>query len=159
MFGLNRKQLDRRLTPLRQSNAVHLGIPVDGWLKTIRTSLGMTLAQLGERAHVSPQSIIKAESSEQQGTISLNTLNHIAQAIDCEIVYFVLPKLSLEDMVETQLRKKAHTMIKAINHTMTLENQQATSDVLIEQLEELLVQLRYEVKIKKNISFIWDEAE
>lgn len=159
MLNLSRRQLDRNLNPLRHVTIVQSGIPNGGWLKTIRNALGLTLEQIAHRANVTPQSVIKAETSESQGTISLNTMHQIAESMDCEIIYFVLPRTNLEKMVDDQVQRKAKEMLQAITHTMTLEDQEPTPEAMVEQLEDLLEQLRHEIKTKKNISYIWNESE
>ncbi|WP_010302013.1 hypothetical protein [Candidatus Odyssella thessalonicensis] len=50
-------------------------------------------------------------------------------------------------------------MLDKTSHTMGLENQKLTTEVLIDQLEELVNQLRYEIKKTKNISYLWDTDE
>jgi predicted DNA-binding mobile mystery protein A len=159
MLNLNRRQLDRNLNPLREVTVVRSGIPNGGWLKTIRNALGLTLEQIAIRANVTPQSVIKAEASEIQGTISLNTMQQIAESMDCEIVYFVLPQTNLEKMVDAQVQRKANDMLQAIAHTMTLEDQEPTTEAMVEQLEDLIEQLRHEIKTRKNISYIWNTSE
>ncbi|MBX3486645.1 MAG: mobile mystery protein A [Candidatus Paracaedibacteraceae bacterium] len=159
MLNLNRRQLDRNFNPLRHVTAVQTGIPNGGWLKTIRNALGMTLEQVATRANVTPQSIVKSETSEVQGTISLNTMHHIAESMECEVIYFILPRANLEKMVDIQVQKKAQAMMRVISHSMTLENQEPTPEAMMEQLEDLIEQLRHDIKTKKNISYIWNIPE
>ena len=120
MFGLGRKQIDRDLDSLRKLEIVKLGVPSGGWLRSIREALGITLAQLAKRAEVSPQAIIQAESSEHRGTISLKTLESLAESLNCRMVYFILPNTKLENMIETQIQRKAKSMLEHISHSMSL---------------------------------------
>jgi predicted DNA-binding mobile mystery protein A len=159
MLGLGIKQIDRSLNRLRSIAVTDLNIPKGGWLKTIREALGITLTQLARRLGVTKQAVLGVENSEKQGSISLNTLEKFAESLDCKMVYFLIPNSGLEDMVETQIRRKAESMIKHISHSMSLENQQNPDEVLKEQLEDLIEQIRYEVKTKKNRSFIWEDEE
>lgn len=49
--------------------------------------------------------------------------------------------------------------MRVISHSMTLENQEPTPEAMMEQLEDLIEQLRHDIKTKKNISYIWDIPE
>ena len=87
---LARKQLDKRLNPLRNSQA--FARPPRGWLKAVREALGLTSAQLGKRMGVSQPRILEIEKSEKSGSITLDTLERAANEMDCKLVYALVPK-------------------------------------------------------------------
>ncbi|WP_051908373.1 mobile mystery protein A [Candidatus Odyssella acanthamoebae] len=157
MHGLNRKHLDKELSELRK--LISVKAPRSGWLKAIREALGMSARQLAFKAGITPQSIIKLEKSEAEGTITLKTLENMAAALDSQVLYFVIPNQSLEERMEEQIRIKAQTMLDKTSHTMGLENQKPTQEALLDQLEDLINQLRYEIKTKKNISYLWENDQ
>jgi predicted DNA-binding mobile mystery protein A len=64
------------------------------------------------------------EKSEAIGTISLQTLRRAAEALECTLVYALVPKTSLEDAVTKRARKIALHDLKRVAHTMKLEAQQ-----------------------------------
>ena len=66
---LQGKQLDKLLSPLGK-----LTCPKEGWVKTIRSTLGMTSKQLGKRIGVSSPRILKIEQDEIQEKTTLATL-------------------------------------------------------------------------------------
>ncbi len=74
--------------------------PSRGWLKAIREALGMTTAQLGQRLGVVQSRVVAIEQAEAKGTVTLNSLEKAAQALDCRLVYALVPRQSLEDAVE-----------------------------------------------------------
>ncbi|WP_010303423.1 mobile mystery protein A [Candidatus Odyssella thessalonicensis] len=157
MHGLNRKHLDKDLGIVR--NLISIKVPRGGWLKAIREALGVSAKQLASRAGLTPQSISKLEKSEAKGTITLKNLENIAAVLDCQVVYFIIPNQPLEEKIEKQIRIKAQAMLDKTSHTMGLENQKPTTEALLDQLEELVNQLRYEIKTRKNISYLWETDE
>ena len=116
-----RRQLDNRLKSL-----VDLDIgdrPTLGWVKSIRESLGMTMAQLAIRLGVSAPRILKLEQGEAQGTITLKSLERAAEAMGCRLVYAIVPVKPLTEMVAERARLVARRRLGAVRHSMMLEDQ------------------------------------
>lgn len=91
----------------------------------------MTGVQLAKRLGVSPQSAEALERSEASGSIKLDTLRRAAEALDCTLVYALVPNTSLEGAVHTRARKIALRDLGRVAHTMKLEAQQ-TDDADLE---------------------------
>jgi transcriptional regulator with XRE-family HTH domain len=54
-----------------------------------------------------PQTVASFEKSEETYRITLQTLRHYAEALDCELVYAIVPKSgSLKQVAETPRAKK-----------------------------------------------------
>ena len=70
-----------------------------------------------------PQSVADLEKSEAYGTIQLKTLRKAAEALDCTLVYALVPNASLEDAVRTRAREIARKELARIGHSMDLEAQ------------------------------------
>jgi len=117
-----RTRLDERLTPL--SPAERFRAPPKGWVRAIRDALGMSGVQFAKRLAIRPQSVTALEASEESGAIQLNTLRRAAEALDCTLVYALVPKESLEAAVGTRARKIALRELGRISHTMRLEAQE-----------------------------------
>jgi predicted DNA-binding mobile mystery protein A len=83
----------------------------------------MSGVQLGKRLEVSPQTVEAMEKSEVAGTIQLNTLRRAAEALDCTLVYALVPKTSLENTVNNRARQIATAALARVSHTMKLEDQ------------------------------------
>jgi predicted DNA-binding mobile mystery protein A len=98
-------------------------IPPKGWIRAIRDALGMSGRQLGVRLGVRPQSVVDLEKSESLGTIQLETLRKVAQALGCTLVYALVPNASLEETVRKRAREIARRELVRIAHTMDLEAQ------------------------------------
>src|SRR3984885_14996073 len=99
-----RKRLDARLVPLNDDRPP-LPVPPKGWVRAIRDALGMSGVQLAKRLKVSPQTVEAMEKSEAGGTIQLNTLKRAAEALDCTLVYALIPRTSLENTVNNRARQ------------------------------------------------------
>lgn len=74
-------------------------IPRCGWTKTIRLALGMSSQALASRLGMTAQGVRKLEQGEANGSISLNTLARLAQGLDCEVHYILVPRMSLIEQV------------------------------------------------------------
>ena len=102
--------------------------PHAGWVKAIRTALGMTQRDLAARLRISDVAVHKLERSEQDGRISLGKLAEVAAAMDCTVVYALVPNSSLADTVERQARRVASERLGYVADTMSLEDQSVAPD-------------------------------
>lgn len=102
--------------------------PPKGWVRSIRDALGMSMRQLAKRMQMTAPSIQALEESEASGTIQLNTLRKAAEALDCVVIYSVVPKIPLQKMVEDRARNRAIRALNRVSHSMALEDQQVDRD-------------------------------
>jgi predicted DNA-binding mobile mystery protein A len=145
MLALQRRQLDNRLTQLPP-----LESPKTGWIRTIREALGMTMAQLGKRLGISPQSLRNLEERERKGTISLAKLREAAEAMDCELKIAFVPRGSLEATVQAQAARRATEQRDRLIHTMRLESQEAGVSEVLEEKRAI------ELWLTKRARRLWD---
>ncbi|MBX9757729.1 MAG: mobile mystery protein A [Beijerinckiaceae bacterium] len=124
-----RQRLDERLEALRPIE--RYAVPPKGWLRAIRDALGMSGVQLARRLGVSPQSVDSLERSEASGSIKLETLRRAAEALDCTLVYALVPNKPLERIVSERARLVAQHDLERVAHSMKLEAQQ-TGDADLE---------------------------
>lgn len=144
MSDLRRNQLDRFLNSDERLKSFKR--PKSGWIKEIREALGMTLLDLANRLGVIKQNINQLERNEVSGKLTLASLEKAADALECELVYFLVPKTSLQSMVEEQALKAAKEIVSMTNTTMGLENQSASK-----KSQELLEKkLASELLLKKD---------
>jgi predicted DNA-binding mobile mystery protein A len=144
-----RHRLDERLAELRPVDRFRA--PPKGWIRAIREALGMTGVQLAARLGVRPQSVDALEKSEASGSIRLDTLRRAAEAMDCTLVYALVPASSLEEAVNERARKIAVKALSRVAHTMKLEAQE-TGDTRME--ERLEAYIRDVVRDRD----LWDET-
>lgn len=144
------KQLDRQLLALKGQGATVP--PKEGWVRTIRKALGMTLKQLAKRLDVVSSRVVKIEIAEVEGAITLHSLKSVAESLGCTFVYSFIPKSSLEAMVKDQAQKIALEQIKRTSHTMNLEAQGVDEAWLKEQQKDLVDEL-----LRKSWKHLWEE--
>jgi predicted DNA-binding mobile mystery protein A len=116
--------------------------PPKGWIRAIRDALGMSGVQLAKRLRVTPQTAEALERSETAGTIQLNTLRRAAEAMDCTLVYALVPKTSLENMVDARARSIALTDLARVSHTMKLEDQDTGDREIEARIEEYIQHIK-----------------
>lgn len=145
---LRRRQLDAQLEHL--SPAREIQRPERGWLRTIREALGMSMRQLADRAGLSKSAIAALEDREAEGRVTLESLSRVAAAMDSEVIYFVVPRRSLEQTVQDRARCLARAITDDVDGTMALELQQTSA----ERREQLVEDLTAEILSKK--SKLWD---
>ncbi len=119
---LARTAVDRRLTPIR-SIADGFVRPRGGWIRAIREALGMTAAQLARRIGVAQPTLTKLEQSEANERIQLDSLRRAAAALDCELVYALVPRRPLQELVDTRRRLVVGREYARSAHSMALEDQ------------------------------------
>jgi predicted DNA-binding mobile mystery protein A len=79
------------------------------------------------------------ERSEMDGAIRLDTLRRAAAALDCQLVYTLVPNEPLEAIVDRRAHVVAEREVDRTRHTMALEDQAATSaddNWLVERLAD-----------------------
>ena len=152
MKDLNaRKSLDQKLSSFRDD--AKISRPHRGWVKAIRNALGMTTAQLAQRMGVSQPRITELEHAEIEDKVTLGTLRRAAEAMNCTLVYALVPiQSSLEETLLNRARRKASKILGDVNHTMVLENQNLTQAEIKNEIEELAYKL-----ISEKIRILWDD--
>ncbi|AHZ84230.1 hypothetical protein Bb109J_c1535 [Bdellovibrio bacteriovorus] len=134
---LRRAQLDRQFYAVQGIGA--LKTPKTGWVREIRTALGMSMNDLATRLGVIKQRIEGLEKNEAAGTVTLESLRKAAEAMNCEFVYYFVPKQGLQKTLEAQALKVADEIVKSSEHSMSLELQ-ATSKSAQKALTEEIAQ-------------------
>jgi len=142
------KNLEARLQPLR---AAPPAVPARGWLRAIRDALGMTTRQMAKRLDVAPSRINALEKAELQGAASLKTLREAAEALDCALVYAIVPKLPLEALVRARATSRVETELARLDHSMRLENQALTADDLAGERSRMIAAL------EQKPGRLWDD--
>lgn len=103
--------------------------PQRGWLRAIREGLGLTLENVGKKLGQSRRRIQEFEEAEAKDRITLHSLRRVAAAMDCELVYAIVPKSgTITELAERRARAQAAEDVLDVEQTMALENQ-ATGNV------------------------------
>ncbi len=121
-------------------------------MRTIREALQMTSRALGRRIGISQSAVSQLEARERAETITLSSLQKLANGLDCELVYALLPRSTLRRTMRRQARRRARRMVESVARSMELEGQGISDEDRITQektLEESLLG-------RPSTSF-WDE--
>jgi predicted DNA-binding mobile mystery protein A len=148
---LIREQLEvslRRFSPLLSVNK-----PPKGWIRAIRDALGMTARQLASRLGIAQQAVARIEKDELTGSVTIKTMQRVAECLDCDFICGFVPRSSLEATLRSQAHKIAAKRLSQASQTMTLENQALSSKenekVLSDMVDELVDTLP---------SYLWNES-
>lgn len=148
-----RQLLDAKLTPYL---SLREAMPKDGWLKAIRMALGLTAAQLAKKIGTQASGVLHFEKGEVSKTATLASLDRAAQAMDCRLVWAIIPSgsQSLSAIVENRARVLAVHLVKTVDQTMHLEAQGLSPEASQKKVEELAQEL-----IRDGDPRIWDDVE
>jgi len=123
-----------------------VAIPPTGWVKAIRTALGMNLEQLGIRLNITKQGIRDLENREKEGSITLKSLREAANALDMHLVYGFAPKDgSLDALIDRKAKELAIKIVKRTSNTMKLEDQENTKKRLEQAIKERTIAIKTEM--------------
>ncbi len=135
-----RQILDQRLKNLPPASPSR-----NDWIKAVRNSLGITTRQLATLMKVGQNSITQIEAGEKKQSISLKNLVKAAEAMDCEVIYMIVPKApyqSFNELLEKKSYDLALKISKGISHSMNLEQQNVPDTVTQNQIKDLALELK-----------------
>lgn len=126
-------ELDTQLRDLAKLGEV--ATPRSGWVKTLRLAMGMSSLALGQRLEMSAQGVRQLERAESRGTITLKTLARLADGLDCDVRYVLVPRTSLVE----QVLRRAQELSAGTNQRISSAGQADTHDpTSLLQLADLL---------------------
>ena len=115
-------QLSRSVAPFKRAKTVPR--PSRGWLRAVREATGMSLRDVGKAIRGTPQLVASLEKSEAKNRITLHSLQLVASAMGCELIYAIVPKSgSFPELSERKTRRQVEDQVRAVEHSMLLENQ------------------------------------
>lgn len=121
--------------------------PLQGWIKTIRELLGMTSIQFSKKLKVSQPRLAVIEKNEKN--LKLSTMEKIADELNCDFVYALVPRENVNDIIYNRAKQKALNIVTKVNNNMSLENQLSDNKEILEDTIEYL--------LSKKAAKIWDE--
>lgn len=120
--------------------------PSVGWLKAIRTTLGISLQQLSRRLSITKQSMQEIEQREKEGSITIRSLREAALAMDMQLVYVLVPKDgSLEMLIDRKARELARQIVLRTSNSMKLEDQENSEQRIKKAIEERTALIKNEM--------------
>ena len=115
--------------------------PRTGWVRAIRESLGMSAAAFARRLGMTHAGVRKLESAEASDVITLASLRKLAQALDCELHYALVPRTSLKQQKHDRAKAVARERLRPMSHSMALEDQAVQEPLNQRQLEMTVKEL------------------
>lgn len=150
MRRLQVDQLHQKMLEFRKIQRIN--VSDKGWINTVRTTLGMSLEQLGKKLSLTRQSVRAIEMREADGSITLNSLKAAAHALDMELVYGFVPiDGNLDSLIERKAEELATQIVLRASQTMKLEDQETSQIRFQKAIQERTVLLKYEMP-----KILWD---
>jgi len=148
--SLQLQQLNSKM--LGFASLKQLAMPPTGWIKAIRTAIGMSMQQLGNKLNVSKQGVMDFEKREKDGSITIKSLREIARVMDMQLVYGFVPNDgSLDELVEKRATELATQIVMRTANTMKLENQSNSKKRLETAIRERATAIKNEMP-----KILWD---
>ncbi len=124
MRNIVRRGLDERLGTLSEAKKAAIR-PVKGWLRTVRSALNLSQEAVAKQLHLGRQALAYLEASEVRGSISVRSLERAANAMDCDLVYFIVPRSGTAKSFTELAQQKDPGLrhLRASEHSMALEEQ------------------------------------
>jgi predicted DNA-binding mobile mystery protein A len=133
--SLQIQHLNAKMQAFTVANKV--AAPPTGWLKAIRTAIGMSLEQLGKKLNVTKQSVLEMEEREKEGSITIKSLREAARALDMQLVYGLVPNDgSIDALIDRKAKELAKQIVMRTSNSMKLEDQENTKQRLEKALQE-----------------------
>lgn len=127
-------------------------VPPTGWVKAIRSALGMSLLQLGKKLSITKQSAQDIELREKDGSITIQSMKEVAKALDMQFVYGFVPNDgSLEALIEKKAKQLATQIVMRTSNTMKLEDQENSRKRIEKAIRERTAIIKNEMP-----KILWD---
>lgn len=144
------EQLNNKIKPFMSAD--NIISPSIGWVKTVRTSIGMSLEQLGEKLGITKQSAQNIEKREGNGSITIKALEEAARVLEMKLVYGFVPiDGSLEKLIEKKAKYLATEIVMRTSGNMKLEDQENSPERIRKAIEERTKEIMEEMPKK-----LWD---
>ena len=148
--SLQLQQLNSKM--LGFASLIQVAMPPTGWIKAIRTAIGMSMQQLGNKLNVSKQGVMDIEKREKDGSITIKSLREIARAMDMQLVYGFVPNDgSLDALIEKRATELATQIVMRTANTMKLEDQANSQKRIETAIKERAAAIKNEMP-----KILWD---
>jgi predicted DNA-binding mobile mystery protein A len=112
----------------------------------------MSAAQLSGRLGITRQAVADLERRELEDAVTLGALRKAAAAMECDLVYAIVPRSSLAQTMEDQALARATAEVSRAAHARRLENRE------IGKAEtERLIEERFAALLSKDRKQLWGD--
>lgn len=152
MKNIVQKQYQAKINEATNAPLQRVVQPKEGWIASVRKALGLSAAQLGRIVGHTRANIGALERSEQEARVTLQSLNTMAEAMGCKLVYAIVPTNgSVDDLILLQARKKARALVIRASIHMALEKQSLSDEQIEREIERVAAEL-----LVKQPSDFWE---
>jgi predicted DNA-binding mobile mystery protein A len=142
--SLQIQQLDGKMMAFASLQKV--APPPTGWIKAIRTAIGMSMLQLGKKLSITKQSVQDIERREKDGSVTIKALREAARALDMQLVYGFVPNDgSLEELIDRKAKELATQIVLRTSNSMKLEDQENTKQRIEKAIQERTITVKNEM--------------
>lgn len=127
-------------------------LAAEGWIKLMRQALGMSGAQLARKMGVSRALVSNTENAETEGRVTIKKMQKIAESMECEFIYCIIPKGEIQTILTQRATQKAQSIVDRTNHHMSLEAQELTNEQTNSEVERLTSEI-----LKHKSSDLWND--
>lgn len=139
------RQLDEKLS--KYKSLAMIPIPEKGWINAIRTTLNMTMSQLGKKLLITRQGVKNLEESEAKGSISLKSLKDVGEALNMKLVYGFVPRDgSIDNYIQSKADELARKIVLRTNQNMVLEDQGLEDKKIEHAINDLSAEIKREMR-------------
>jgi len=147
---LHISHVDEQIKALKFNDLVSK--PPIGWIKLIREAIGMSSKALAKKLNISTSTMSETERAEIDEAISLKKLRKVAEELNCDLVYYFLPRVEISKMIEDRAQHLAKKKLLQLKGHMDLEDQSVSEKFIEQKTRELINELKYNKKL-------WDEND
>ncbi len=143
-------QLDQKLKIFKEASTII--VPSSGWINAIRTTLNMTMEQLGDKLKITRQGVKSIEENEANGTITINSLKEVGDALEMKLVYGFVPKDgSIQELIDAKAEALARKIVLRTDQSMRLEDQGIDENKIEKSIKDLADEIKREMR-----KSLWD---
>jgi predicted DNA-binding mobile mystery protein A len=90
----------------------------------------------------------------KSGSLTLKTMNKIAQAMGCRFIYVIIPDHKVEELILKQAQLRAKNIVNKTNVQMALEDQLLSEDKIQFEIDRLAQEI-----IKDHPRDLWNTED
>jgi hypothetical protein len=100
------RKLDAEMQPFRRAGMAPN--PTEGLLRAVRTALRVPVKEIAAATGMHCSGVFEMELREVSNTISIRSLSRMAEAMECKVVYGIVPKYdkTLWELAEERMWRK-----------------------------------------------------
>lgn len=117
--------------------------PRKGWIRSLRECFMLSQDFVATKLNISRQAYAKLEMNEAKESLSIENLGKMAEALDCELIYFIRPKS--RQRVSSLIWKKVYP--EALNRYQRRTRSQKIQPLILATIAANLMQ---ETKVRRQ---------